>query len=136
MMPMPSPIENMTMICEKQFGSRWRKSTVGAPPPIDWIASTNSRSRIAMTCARTTRATAAQPTMPRARISDSKLGPTAATTAISNSSAGYARVTSATRITALSMRPPKYPATNPSSVPMSKDIKRDAMLTCMEMRAP
>jgi hypothetical protein len=63
-------------------------------------------------------------------------GPRAVTMAMASSSAGNASITSITRITPLSKRPPMKPDTRPANVPMSTANDTAATPATSDTRAP
>ena len=96
-------------------GSTWRSSTLDHRAPLAPAASTNGLWRTRSTSERMTRAQAAMLASPTARATLYVPKPSTVISARESSSAGIARITSTSRISASSTQPRANPATSPIS---------------------
>ena len=104
--------------------------------PSARAATTKSRVRSVSASARICRAMPAHPESARASTMLSSVGPNRPVTSNRRSKGGNARITSVSRISVASVRPPKYPAVRPTATPMTDWTRTAAPLTRNEMPPP
>ena len=96
-----------TMIGEIELGIRWRRMMYQGEAPSACAARTNSFSRKALTCARTSRHTCTQPNSAAMRTMVKKPPPVSAPSSMAASSGGTTENSSMMRMMNQSIRPPK-----------------------------
>ena len=118
------------------FGRISVKTMRPVEQPSAWAAATKSRFRTCMVALRITTANRSQMRRPSTQITTVREEPTRLTTAIATRTTGMESLVVMRKFATMSTRPPKNPASTPTTVPRIPEISIAENPMTREMRAP